>query len=257
MAFTKGPGGEIGGISCLSPDKLDIIFSDNLVNAKEIFLFKSLMQWRDDNIDVYPYASQVATRVAQHLDFSAMHASDIEEIVLPSGIVDSQSLLTGLMTVAKAAEKKGISLRSARRKAAKAAGTTNPHESLLPTAADPKGPNGRGNNRRFKKPIQAPQNDVGSMSSNETRDVPEQIKTKKTTTTKAIKSPKGGIKFRASKFFGSMRNLRSVKEQAAEGNMNDRDGDHLSDVSCSISEGPSNDVEDTRGKPTRHAVTSE
>lgn len=270
MAFAKGPGGEIGGVSCLSPDKLDIVFADNLVNAKEIFLFQCLLEWRDDNFDTYPDASEIATRVAQHLDFSAMDASDIEDIVLPSGIVDSASLVTGLMTVAKAAQKKGISLRSARRKAAKASGSS---DVTCATTSVPKSTPGR-NSRRFKK---SPADASSVSSSDDTRDVPEEVKTKlpsffsPSKASRAIKSPKGGsMKSRASKILGSMRNLRPVKENSTERETDRPDNSHppstlfnregLSEVSFSMSASGSNDAEEQHAKPARHhksAMTAE
>lgn len=143
QAFVKGPGGEIGGICVLSPDKLDTIFRDQEVNAEEIFLFTCLQEWKAANADLYANADQICRMVAQNLDFSAMNASDIENIVLPSGVVDSGSLVSGLMTVAKAAEKKGISLLSSRRK-------TKGGKAI--DSASSIGSGGSRRARRFKKP---------------------------------------------------------------------------------------------------------
>lgn len=218
QAFAKGPGGEIGGVSCLSPDKLLTLFADNEVNADEIFLFQCLVEWRDDNIREYDDAEEIAMSAAQHLDFSAMNASDIEGIVLPSGIVDSQLLLNGLMTVAKAAEKKGIALRSARRTKSSAA------KQFDSNASDTNSTNGRSIGRRFKK-VNSPGADAPSVATNdETRQAPTGApvsEVRATSKKMAIKSQRGSMKARASKFLGSMRSLRPLKESSSERSVDD------------------------------------
>jgi len=209
-AFVKGTKKEIGGITCLTPTKLDLIMQDSEVEAEEIFLFQCLVDWQDANMDVYKYTSKITTRVAQHLDYSAMTASEIDQIVIPSGIVDSQSLLAGLMTVAKAAEKKGIALKSARHKTAREG---------LPADSS------RRSGRRFKNVVSAAMN---STTPKETRELPESAAATPVyeTTVQVKKLPmpsfrspkvgnlfKRGVQQRASRLLGSMRGLRSVQEE--------------------------------------------
>ncbi|CAB9515478.1 expressed unknown protein [Seminavis robusta] len=233
QAFVKGPGGEIGGIACLSPDKLDTIFRDDGVNAEEIFLFQCLQEWKLANQETYSNTNQICRLVAQHLDFSAMHASDIEDIVLPSGIVDSGSLVTGLMTLAKAAEKKGVSLRSSRRKQARSQKTSE--------ASVKSGGTKGGRGRRFKKPETPSVDSYPTASSyhDETRDEPAAAPVRAPTpevVTKpplpptpsshsktirslgvALRGPAKAFKSRA-KFLGNLTSLRSnsVKEAPSE-----------------------------------------
>lgn len=218
QAFVKGPGGEIGGIASLSPDKLDTIFRDSEVDAEEIFLFQCLQEWKVVNQEVYCNTNQICRLVAQHLDFSAMHATDIEDIVLPSGIVDSGNLLSGLMTLAKAAEKKGITLRSARRRHAKAKSdsTSSVSETRAETRAS--------RSRRFKKPegtTLSGQSSFGNSTIEEVRE-PVPIPEVKATPEQSKKGRMAmhfghtkNLKTRATKFLGSLR-PRSIKEMFSE-----------------------------------------
>jgi len=224
QAFVKGPGGEIGGIPCLSPDKLDTVFRDQEVNAQEIFLFQCLQDWKATNADLYANTDQICRMVAQNLDFSAMNASDIEEIVLPSGLVDSGSLVSGLMTVAKAAEKRGISLRSSRRKT-KAPRTSAAADSgsSINSGSAARAPRGR----RFKKlPVPAGDDDTyadASHADDRREDIepaPVPVVQAPAPHTQLVKKSRKPNSFtsRASKFLGGFGALRgqSVKESDLE-----------------------------------------
>jgi len=240
QAFVKGPGGEIGGIACLSPEKLDLIFRDQEVNAEEIFLFQCLQEWRASNSDKYSNAKQVCKRVAMHLDYSAIHASDIENIVLPSGIVDASSLVSGLMTLAKAAEKKGVTCRSARSKhahAEKIAAEPNSESNI--TAGK-----GKSRGRRFRKSVHAL---TTTETEQEVRDDslsprkapaekevkapirPEESSSTPTMPTNPVKKNFNGMRFRspnfvkagATRLFGT---LRHIKESVSESRSHDTEG---------------------------------
>jgi BTB/POZ domain len=224
QAFVKGPGGEIGGIASLSPDKLDTIFRDDQVNAEEIFLFQCLQEWKAANQETYSNTNQICRLVAQHLDFSAINASDIEDIVIPSGIVDTGSLVTGLMTLAKAAEKKGVVCRSSRRK------MRTPEPSTIKTSTSKSA-----RSRRFKKPDNPSVGDANFSLSfqEETRDDPaapigevapssETAKPLSTASTKQkFRSmgmgfrPPQALKNRATKFLGTLRS-KGIKEHPSE-----------------------------------------
>lgn len=211
QAFVKGPGGDIGGIACLSPEKLDCIFRDQEISADEIFLFQCLQEWKAANDDNYPNTGEICRMVAQNLDFSAMNASDIEEIVLPSGLVDSSHLVSGLMTLAKSAEKKGFSLRSSRRRHAKAQRASDSSTGSIP-------PRSQGRGRRFKKPD--PASDV-SYASTQSQDEGRDESEAPVTVVKAqvsapiqkkVRKPSFGF---GSRFLGGLRshNVKAIPEE--------------------------------------------
>ena len=92
-----------GSMTCLSPDKLEVILSDNDMEADELFLFQQLVAWRDFNAQKYRNINAICKHNVQHLDLSMIDPNEIETTVMQSGFVDATMVVQALMAQAKSA----------------------------------------------------------------------------------------------------------------------------------------------------------
>ena len=103
---TNGTPSLVGGIPCLSPDKLELLYGDFSLGADEWFLFQQLVLWKDHNIKTNHDAAKekaICKHIVQkYIDLAAIDDPEaMETTVMKSGFVDDNMLVQALMRQAK------------------------------------------------------------------------------------------------------------------------------------------------------------
>lgn len=112
-------GQNIGGMVCLSPDKLKAIIRDVALEVDELFLFNQLVRWRSHNRNVYSNASAICKALVAHIDLTYIDPRDIKAVVLDSGLVEDKTVIDALLDQSISATREGLAFAAMRGSKAK------------------------------------------------------------------------------------------------------------------------------------------
>lgn len=107
-------GQNVGGMVCLSPNKLKGIIRDTALQVDELFLFKQLVRWRSFNRNIYSNATAVCKQLVTYIDLTYIDPSDIKAIVLDSGLFEDRAIIEALLEQSISATREGLAFAAMR-----------------------------------------------------------------------------------------------------------------------------------------------
>ncbi|CAB9508036.1 BTB POZ domain containing [Seminavis robusta] len=107
-------GQNVGGMICLSPEKLQEVIRDTGLQVDELFLFKQLIRWRSYNRNVYANATAICKQLVSYIDLNYIDPGDIKNFVIDSGLVEDKSIIDALLEQSIAATREGLAYAAMR-----------------------------------------------------------------------------------------------------------------------------------------------
>lgn len=107
-------GQNMGGLVCLSPQKVKDIVQDTSLQVDELFLFKQLLHWRAFNRNVFPNSADICKELVTFINLSYIDPSDIKATVVDSGLVEDRKVIDALLEQAISATREGLAFAAMR-----------------------------------------------------------------------------------------------------------------------------------------------
>ena len=107
-------GHNMGGLVCLSPQKVKDIVQDTSLQVDELFLFKQLLRWRAFNRNVFPNSADICKELVNFINLSYIDPSDIKATVVDSGLVEDRKVIDALLEQAISATREGLAFAAMR-----------------------------------------------------------------------------------------------------------------------------------------------
>ena len=107
-------GQNVGGMVCLSPQKVKEIVQDTNLQVDELFLFKQLLHWRAFNRNVYPNSAAMCKELVSFINLTYIDPSDLKATVVDSGLVDDRKVIDALLEQSISATREGLAFAAMR-----------------------------------------------------------------------------------------------------------------------------------------------
>jgi len=107
-------GQNVGGLVCLSPDKVKEIIRDTGIQVDELFLFKQVMRWRAYNKNHYANTVAICKQLVTYINFTYIDPRDLKDVVLDSGMVEDRMVIDALLEQSISATNEGLAFATMR-----------------------------------------------------------------------------------------------------------------------------------------------
>jgi len=107
-------GKSMGGMVCLSPQKVKALFQDTSLPVDELFLFQQLLRWRAFNENRYPNTLEICKELVGFVNLAYIDPNDIKATVLDSELVDDRNVINALLEQSIAATREGLAFAAMR-----------------------------------------------------------------------------------------------------------------------------------------------